>query len=165
MSWVREIVWFAAVGLAITLAIFLLPGSKRRGGVDELTQSAEQVRSEFAAQRAQRAERLAKVQTDGTLETLRSIGRVYRNHLARTKTPPTADDFRELIGMWRGRRDDQPPVIQWGVDLARVPTPTGTALAWERTPGADGQRCVLLADAETAKLIPEPEFEKLPRAK
>ena len=164
MNWVRELLWFAGVGLAVVIALYLVPGGANRNRVD-LNRPIEDVRAEFEEKRAQRSEKLDKIQSDGTLETLRSIGRAYRRHIAQVKTPPTEADFRELTAVWHGRRDGKPFVIQWGVDLGAVANPTGTLLAWESTPDAKGQRCVLLADAETAKLVPETEFEKLPRAK
>jgi hypothetical protein len=61
--------------------------------------------------------------------------------------------------VWKSRRDGQPFVIQWGVDLTKLASGVNMLLAWEAKGDADGSRCVLMADGETTKVVTAGEFE------
>ena len=97
---------------------------------------------------------------------LRLVGRQYRRYLESEKKPPEVADFREFVDDWKSRRDGEAFVIQWGVDLTKLPGGgAGILLAWEAKGDADSSRCVLMADAETTKVVTAAEFETLPKAK
>ncbi|MER3416478.1 MAG: hypothetical protein C4297_09740 [Gemmataceae bacterium] len=62
-------------------------------------------------------------------------------------------------------RDNQPYEIIWGVDVTRLPSGgRHLLLAWEKTPDADGGRCVLMADCTTVSYMTAQEFATAPRA-
>ena len=166
MRWVRDAGWVVAACLAVVLLKDWLPKKKELPDPQETRDAHNKLRAEFEEKQAKRAEAFSRVQTEGTLEMLRSAGRAYLRGLAVTKTPPSEEDFREVIDLWRSRRDEKPFVIQWGVDLSRLPEGgAGVLLAWEQSPDDKGQRAVLMADGKTAKVVTSDEFERLPRAK
>jgi len=168
MRWFRDTGWIVAAVLALGI-LFFLPKPAKLPNNDEL----DALRAMIAKHKAESAERqaahvkeIAKIKTDGTLRGLKLVGEAYREHLAAEKMPPAEADFAELKNSWTSRRDDKPFVIMWGVDLAKMPDGgIGHVLAWEQTADADGNRCVLLADGKTAKVLPDAEFQKLPKAK
>jgi hypothetical protein len=169
MRWLRDAGWVVAVGAVIALAA-TRSGRKPLPDPSESRAAFERARAEFEEKRAKREEEtereVSRIRTEATLDLLRSVGRGYRGHLAREKTPPREEDLGEALGVWRSRRDDRPFVILWGVDLGLLPGGgAGLLLAWEQTADRGGTRCVLLADGKTAKVVPEEEFTRLPRAK
>jgi hypothetical protein len=169
MRWLRDAGWVVAVGAVIALAA-TRPDRKPLPDPNESRAAFERSRAEFEEKRAKREEEtereISRIRTEATLDLLRSVGRGYHWHLAREKSLPRAEDFEEALGAWRSHRDDRPFVILWGVDLGRLPGGgAGLLLAWEQTTGRGGTRCVLMADGKTAKVVPEEEFTKLPRAK
>jgi hypothetical protein len=167
MRWLRDAGWLVALGLAAYIVTDWLPKRKPPPPDPQETRDRiEKQRAEFEAKQTQRAEAIAKAQTDGTLDMLRVVGRAYLRHTARTKTPPREEDFEEVREFWRSRRDEKPFVIVWGVDPIKLPDGgSGTLLAWEQVPDDRGRRAVLMADGKTAKVVTSEEFESLPRAK
>ena len=166
MRWLREAGWLVALCLAAYLLTSGLPKRKQLPDPQESREAFEKLRAEFEQKLAKRAEQLARVQEEGTLDLLRTVGRAYARHTTHAKTPPREEDFREVLEVWHSRRDQRPFVIQWGVDLTRLPdSGSNTLLAWEQTADDMGRRCVLMADGKTTKVVTAEEFERLPRAK
>jgi len=99
---------------------------------------------------------------------LRNIGRAYAM-AAISHLPRNWDDLKESMEghtPLSSPRDKQPYEVVWGVDAGKLQTPsTETLLAWEQTADADGGRCVLMADCQSAKYVKDEEFQKLPKAK
>jgi len=131
----------------------------------ELDAALEKHRADADDRHARREQKVAEIQTAGTLDLLRVAGKAYRRHAELAKAPPTADDLRDAFAGLRSQRDGRPFVILWGVDLAALPGGgSGMLLAWEETADATGRRCVLMADGVTARVVSAEEFDRLPRA-
>jgi hypothetical protein len=170
MKWVRDYGWLAALIVLVVWFVWFRPGrgpNPKDVIANFETQRAEieKQRAEWKARSAELDEKLARQRTDHTLFRLRIVGEAYRDHLKYAKKPPQAADLADLVGDITSARDNDPFVIVWGVDLAKVPDGGGgLLLAWEKTGAPDGSRCVLLADGRTAKVVPAAEFQALPKA-
>jgi hypothetical protein len=165
MRWLREAGWVVALCLAVYVLTAGLPKRKPQVEPEDARAVLDKSRAEREARQAKRAADLAKLRLDGTLETLRMVGKSYLRRLAQLKSPPREEDMGEVTSLWRSRRDEAPLVILWGVDLNQLPDGAGVLLAWEQFPDDEERRCVLMADGKTAKLVSAEEFDKLPRAK
>ena len=166
MKW-RDAGWFLALALLAAYFLWIRPAKlPNLAETKALVEKHRQFREEAEARHAKLEQELAAIRTEATLKLLKIVGQAYRRHLAEEKAPPKADDYKELLDAWKSERDDQPFVIQWGVDLTKLPDGgRGMLLAWEQTGAADGSRCVLMADGETAKVVTADEFKDLPQAK
>jgi len=168
MQWLRDTGWIVAAVLALGI-VFFLPKPAKLPNNDELDALRAMIakhKSEAAERQAAHAKEIAIIKTDGTLRGLQLVGEAYLEHLAEEKKSPAEADFAELKDLWTSSRDNKPFVIVWGVDLTKLPGGgIGHVLAWEQTPNGEGNRCVLLADGKTAKVLPDAEFQKLPKAK
>ena len=170
MKWVREYGWVAVLVLGVVYFIWLRPA--RGPDPKEAIARLEKQRAVLAKERAERDTRraeldaeIARLHTDHTLFRLRILGEIYRDHLGNRKKLPQPADLADVAGDMVSARDNQPFEIVWGVDLAKLPNGgTGYRLAWEKTGAADGSRCVLLADAKTARVATAAEFAALPAA-
>ena len=163
MKWLREAGWFVAIGFVVVYLIWLKP--KKEPNPNETKALIEQHRTEAAERQARLDQELARIDLETTQRLLKQVGKAYSEHLATEKKPPQAADFMELMEVWKSRRDSQPFVIQWGVDLAKLAGGANLLLAWEAKGAADGSRCVLMADGETTKVVTAGEFEGMARAK
>jgi len=163
MKWLRDAGWFVAIGFVVVYLIWLKP--KKEPNPNDVKALIEQHRTEAAERQARLEQEVAKIDLEATQRLLKQVGKVYREHLATEKKPPQAADFMELMEVWKSRRDGQPFVIQWGVDLTKLPGGANMLLAWEAKGAADGSRCVLMADGETTQVVTAGEFDKLPKAK
>jgi len=170
VKWVREVGWIVALAFLAVYFFWLRPAKPPKPAdmqvlIDQNRQLIDQKPQEAKAHKARIAKEMAIIQTDASLKLLKLVGQAYRRHLAEEKVPPKAEDYSDGADVWRSSRDRQTFVIQWGVDLTKLPD-GGRAmlLAWEQTAAADGSRCVLMADGETAKVVTADEFEKLPKA-
>jgi hypothetical protein len=86
-----------------------------------------------------------------------------------TSPPRNLDDLKaQLEGgdrMLTSPVDNQPYEIVYGVDPAKLQTPTSeTLLVWEKTGDKDGNRNILTAGGQI-KQVTAAEFEKMPKAK
>jgi hypothetical protein len=166
MRWLKEAGWLVALCLLAYILTLGLPKRKPQADPEDVRALVEKRRAEREERQAKRAEELAKIRLEGTLDTLRLVGKSYLRRTGQLKAPPREEDVGEAIQFWRSRRDEAPFVILWGVDLNQLPDGgAGMALAWEQSADDEGRRCVLMADGKTAKLVSAEEFEKLPRAK
>jgi hypothetical protein len=168
MQWLRDTGWIVAGVLAVGL-LFLLPKPAKLPNNDELDALRAMIakhKAESAERQAAHAKEIAKIRADSTLRGLQLVGEAYREHLAAEKKPPAEADFADVKDLWTSNRDHKPFVIVYGADLAKLPGGgIGHVLAWEQTADAEDNRCVLLADGKTAKVMPDAEFQKLPKAK
>jgi hypothetical protein len=168
MRWLRDIGWLAVLGAVIVLGV-LRPERPKLADPHETRAAFEKLRAEYEEKRAQTEQKLqrelAAIRTDATQDLLRLLGSEYRRHLKAAKAPPQAAVFQDMLEQLRSARDGQQFAVQWGVDLERLPDGgAGLLLAWEQTADKAGDRCVLMADGKTVKVVPEDEFGKLPRA-
>jgi hypothetical protein len=163
MKWVREAGWLIVLALLAVYFIWLRPPKPAKP--EQVQALIDQKRQELQTRQARLDKEVAVIQTDTSLKLLKLVGKAYRRHLAEEKMPPRAEDYPDAPEAWKSNRDGQPFAIQWGVDLTKLSDGgRGMLLAWEQTPAADGSRCVLMADGETAKVVSADEFKDLPRA-
>jgi hypothetical protein len=163
MKWLREAGWFVAVGFVVVYLIWLKP--QKAPNPNDVNALIEQHRADAAAAKARLDQELARIDLDATQKLLKQVGKAYREHLTTEKKPPQAADFMELMEVWKSRRDGQPFVIQWGVDLSKLVSGSTMLLAWEAKGAGDGSRCVLMADGETTRVMTAGEYEGAARAK
>jgi hypothetical protein len=164
MKWFRDAGWFVAIAFVAVYFVWLRPPKPPKP--EETQALIDKHRQEAATRQAQLDQSIAAIQTETTQKLLKLVGKAYRQQLAQEKAPPRAEDNTELLAVWKSDRDGQPFVIQWGIDLTRLPDGgRGMLLAWEQTGAADGSRCVLMADGETTRVVTTDEFRALPKAK
>jgi hypothetical protein len=170
MKWVREFGWLAALVFVAVYFVWLRParGPDPKEAIahfEAQRADMEKKRAEWEARRAELDQKLARQRTDHTLFRLRILGEAYRDHLKFEEKPPRAADLAYITDDLNSGRDNEPFVVTWGVDPAKLPNGgAGALLAWETTGDADGSRCVLMADGKTAKVVTAAEFAALPRA-
>lgn len=170
MKWVRNYAWLVAPVFLVVYFVWLRPigGPNPKQVMADLEAERaviEKGRADREARRAELDRKVGKLWTDSTLFRLRILGEAYRVHLTHDKKPPRAADLADVLGDVTSARDKEPFEVVWGVDPAKLPNGgTGHRLAWEATAAADGSRCLLLADAKTAKVVTATEFEALPKA-
>ena len=86
----------------------------------ELDAALEKHRADADDRHARREQKVAEIQTAGTLDLLRVAGKAYRRHAELAKAPPTADDLRDAFAGLRSRRDGRPFVFLWAESVLTV---------------------------------------------
>jgi hypothetical protein len=102
-----------------------------------------------------------------TLNNLRQLGLAYRNAAILGPVTGPGSLGREMAGVLRSPRDEQPFEVVWRFDPGRAAGEdlSGLVLAWEKTADAEGGRCVLFADCATARHLSAAEAQKVQAVK